>query len=183
MVITDVVPVSVTNTSVISSGVAITQVGGTRYAWNVQDLAVGEGGVITITGQLSTTLASGTFTNTVEITTTAVDTDTTNNTAQVGVTVPPRPVLQSTNPVSNTHTAPLTTTVSATYDQDMDAATVTTQTFAVHAMQTGQLTQTYGVNGGTIADKETLIPALESVVMKIDLEEKYMQVDLPEGLE
>ena len=31
-------------------------------------------------------------------------------------------------------------------------------------------------------EKEVLIPALESVVLKIDLERKRMQVDLPEGL-
>lgn len=32
-------------------------------------------------------------------------------------------------------------------------------------------------------NKETLIPALESVVIEIDLEQKKMLVDLPEGLE
>ena len=32
-------------------------------------------------------------------------------------------------------------------------------------------------------NKETLIPALESVVLEIDLEQKKMLVDLPEGLE
>jgi 16S rRNA processing protein RimM len=31
-------------------------------------------------------------------------------------------------------------------------------------------------------EKEVLIPALESVVLEIDLEHKRMQVDLPEGL-
>ncbi len=61
------------------------------------------------------------------------------------------PVLQSTNPVSNTNTAPLTTTVSITYNQDMDASTVSTQTFAVHARQTGLLTETYSVTNGTIS--------------------------------
>ena len=37
-----------------------------------------------------------------------------------------------------------------------------------------------GVAGGR--QKETLIPALASVVVSIDLEKKTMQVDLPEGL-
>jgi 16S rRNA processing protein RimM len=32
-------------------------------------------------------------------------------------------------------------------------------------------------------NKETLIPALESVVIEIDVEQKMMRVDLPEGLE
>ena len=87
VVITDVVPVSVTVTSVISSGVAITQVGGTRYVWDVADLAAGQGGVITITGQLSTTLATGTFTNTAVITTTVIDENPGNNSSDAGVTV------------------------------------------------------------------------------------------------
>jgi len=42
------------------------------------------------------------------------------------------------------------TTISITYDQAISPTTVSTQTFAVHAMQTGLLTQTYGVRGGTI---------------------------------
>ena len=61
------------------------------------------------------------------------------------------PVRQSVNPAMNAHTAPLTSSVSITYDQPMDAATVSTGTFAVHAMETGLLAQTYGVGGGTIA--------------------------------
>jgi hypothetical protein len=64
------------------------------------------------------------------------------------LSVPGNPV---THPVSNTHTAPPTTTVSITYDEDIDRATVSTRTFAVHAMQTGLLTQAYGVDGGTIS--------------------------------
>ena len=61
------------------------------------------------------------------------------------------PVLQSIDPLSNTHTAPLTASVSITYDQPMSLTHVTTATFAVHAMQTGLLSQTYGVKDGTIA--------------------------------
>ncbi|MCP4540894.1 MAG: DUF11 domain-containing protein, partial [Chloroflexi bacterium] len=66
------------------------------------------------------------------------------------------PVMQSIHPVSNTHSAPLTTTVSITYDQDMDATSVSSHTFAVHRMQTGLLTQTFGSGGGTI----TLTPTI-----------------------
>jgi uncharacterized repeat protein (TIGR01451 family) len=58
IVLTDSVPGSVTVIGVISSGVAITQVGGTRYVWNVSDLALGQGGVITISGVLSKPLAA-----------------------------------------------------------------------------------------------------------------------------
>ena len=81
-----------------------------------------------------------------------IDTDTAPSepvTVQLSNGIPPQVI--SFAPLSNTHTAPLTTTVSITYDQDMDPATVSSQTFAVHAMQTGLLTQTYGVDGGTIS--------------------------------
>jgi hypothetical protein len=54
-------------------------------------------------------------------------------------------------PEPNTHTFPATTTVSITYDEPISPTTVSTQTFAVHARQTGLLTQTYGVDEGTVA--------------------------------
>jgi uncharacterized repeat protein (TIGR01451 family) len=71
-----------------------------------------------------------------------------------------RPLLAPGNPITdppgNTHTAPLTTTVSITYDEPISPTTVSIQTFAVFASQTGLLTQTYGVVSGTI----TLTPTL-----------------------
>ena len=74
---------------------------------------------------------------------------------KVGAVPPAAPLLQPGNPVTdpprNTHTAPATTTVSIAYDEEINGATVSTRTFAVHAMQTGLLTQTYGVSGGTIS--------------------------------
>jgi len=52
-------------------------------------------------------------------------------------------------PDPNTHTAPLTTTVSITYDEPMDPTTVTSRTFAVHGMFSGLVTATHAVaNGG-----------------------------------
>ncbi len=57
---------------------------------------------------------------------------------------PARTLLRPGNPVihpaANTHTAPPNTTVSITYDEPINPATVSTRTFAVHAMQTGLLT-------------------------------------------
>jgi hypothetical protein len=47
--------------------------------------------------------------------------------------------------------APPTTTASITYDEAIDAATVSTETFAGQAMQSGLVTGTYGVTSGTIA--------------------------------
>jgi hypothetical protein len=67
----------------------------------------------------------------------------------------PNPLLAPSNPVTNparnTHIAPITTTVSIMYDENINPATVFTQTFAIHAMQTGLLTQTYSVSGGSIS--------------------------------
>jgi hypothetical protein len=64
-----------------------------------------------------------------------------------GRAAPGNPVL---DPASNTHTAPSTTTVSITYDEDIDAATVTSRTFAVHGMQSGLVRATHGVSGSAI---------------------------------
>jgi uncharacterized repeat protein (TIGR01451 family) len=86
VVITDTIPLNVTATSVVSSGVAITQTS-PGYVWTVQDLAPGEGGVITIAGVIRSPLAGGTFTNTATIGTTAADGDTTNNGDAAGVFV------------------------------------------------------------------------------------------------
>ena len=87
VVITDSIPVSVTNTSVISSGVTITQTA-PGYVWDVADLALGMGGIITITGVLSNPLPAGVLTNTATITTTtAVEDDLTNNSSTAGITV------------------------------------------------------------------------------------------------
>ncbi|MCP4541270.1 MAG: DUF11 domain-containing protein [Chloroflexi bacterium] len=86
VVIEDSVPVSVTNTSVVSSGVPIVQRAHTRYIWDVPSLAQNEGGIITITGTLNPILAAGVFTNTVSITPTrAVDVEA-NASSNVGVT-------------------------------------------------------------------------------------------------
>jgi hypothetical protein len=54
------------------------------------------------------------------------------------------------HPEPNSHTAPPNTAVSITYDEPISPTTVSTQTFAVHAMQTGLLVETYGVHSGTI---------------------------------
>ena len=68
-IITDVVPVAVQNLTIMNSGVAITPTGTIPYAWQVGDMAVGEGGTITITAVISPDLTTETtIVNTVEIT-------------------------------------------------------------------------------------------------------------------
>jgi uncharacterized repeat protein (TIGR01451 family) len=89
VVIVDSVPVSVTNPTVIgNSGAIITQTGSApNFAWNVQSLAPGQGGVITLTGVLSDPLAAGTFTNTATITLTTTDGNPDNNSSGIGALV------------------------------------------------------------------------------------------------
>jgi len=75
------------------------------------------------------------------------------NTADAGLTetLLLAPAQQSIHPPRNAVTATLATTVSITYDEAISATTVTSQTFAVHGMQSGLVTETHGViNGNTI---------------------------------
>lgn len=64
-----------------------------------------------------------------------------------GLRVPENPL---PFPAPNSHNVPLTTSIGVTYNEAIDPATVNTQTFAVHALQTGQLLEAYGVHSGTI---------------------------------
>jgi uncharacterized repeat protein (TIGR01451 family) len=65
VVLTDTLPVSVSVTSVISSGVVVTDTGyKPAYVWQVEDLAPGATGCITVTAVVSASLRGGVFTNT-----------------------------------------------------------------------------------------------------------------------
>ncbi len=90
VVITDEVPITLTNVTSTSTGATLTPRGGTTYTWDVQDLAQNESGTITITGKVSSTLSSDTiFFNTATITTTSsTDANSANNiTLPVPVTI------------------------------------------------------------------------------------------------
>ncbi|MCL4299362.1 MAG: DUF11 domain-containing protein [Anaerolineae bacterium] len=82
VVLTDILPSALTN-PVVNSNVAITDTGSLlRYVWRVQNLPPGINGVITITAKVTPTWNSGiNFTNIATITTTAIETDTSNNAA------------------------------------------------------------------------------------------------------
>jgi len=54
------------------------------------------------------------------------------------------------SPAANAHDVPRDAAVSITYDAAIDPATVTTQTFTVHPMETGQVLTGYSVDGGKI---------------------------------
>ncbi len=57
------------------------------------------------------------------------------------------------SPAANAHDVARDAAVSITYDAAIDAATATTQTFTVHAMQTGQVLTGYSVDGGKIQEQ------------------------------
>jgi len=61
------------------------------------------------------------------------------------------PANPTPSPAMNTHNAPRDSVVSLAYSEAINLATVSTDTFAVYAMQTGLLTEAYDVSGGTIA--------------------------------
>src|SRR5262249_47297917 len=65
LLITDTLSPNMTNSTVANSGISLTQVPGPQYAWSASYLGAKSGGVITITGILSSPLASGILTNTV----------------------------------------------------------------------------------------------------------------------
>ncbi len=67
VLITDRIPSQMTITDYAHSGAPITPTGSVSYTWQVAALSAGSGGVITITGLLSSPLAAGVFTNTASI--------------------------------------------------------------------------------------------------------------------
>ncbi len=102
VVITDLMPAGqVGNLSYTSGGAVITPTPGITYSWQAADLAPGAGGVITITGVLSPDLQAGVFTNTVTITSTTAESNTTNNISAIGVKINLPPVA-----IDDTYTTP-----------------------------------------------------------------------------
>lgn len=88
LLITDLVPISLTNIMTAYSGALVTPTGSLSYAWQVEDLAPGAGGAISLSGILSPALAGPyTLTNTATITSASIDTDTANNHSTVQVLV------------------------------------------------------------------------------------------------
>ncbi|RLC77518.1 MAG: hypothetical protein DRJ03_26720, partial [Chloroflexi bacterium] len=147
VVITDVVPVSLSVQSVISSGVAITDTSTTlpTYTWDVQDLAAGDGGTITITGILSAALPGGhIFTNTAAITSTSgvtmvVDPDASNDSSAAGILISyaDLTVTKTADPEPAVAGMPLTYTITITNLGD-SAATGVTLSDTLHTSTTLQ---------------------------------------------
>ncbi len=88
VLITDIIPLSLTNISYTAGGATITPTGSVSYVWQVADLLPGEGGVITVSGVMSSSLPDGaSFTNTAVITSVVIERDAVNNRTQAVVTV------------------------------------------------------------------------------------------------
>jgi uncharacterized repeat protein (TIGR01451 family) len=88
VVITDTIPVSVTHSSLnVDSSIPITATGNISYVWEVVDLAPGTGGIITITGVLSDSLAAGSLANSATIGSDEVDANPSDNVDTVWLTV------------------------------------------------------------------------------------------------
>jgi uncharacterized repeat protein (TIGR01451 family) len=88
VLITDAIPLTLTNISYANTGAVITPTGSFSYTWEVEDLAPGQGGVITVTGIVTTSM-SGIFDlyNQAEITTTTDDPAPLNNISTASNTI------------------------------------------------------------------------------------------------
>ena len=89
VVITDIIPISLTNVSFVSSA-PITPTPGISYIWQVGSLATDTAGIITISGRLDPSRnwgSSSLFANTATIATTTIEDNLANNTSTVTTTV------------------------------------------------------------------------------------------------
>ena len=88
VVLTDIVPIYMTGVTVSNSGATINPLGGLPFIWTVEELSPGEGGTITIQGDLDAPLPRGfVFSNTAQIGASMPDPAQGNNQDQVRVTV------------------------------------------------------------------------------------------------
>jgi len=167
VVITDIVPLTLTNLSVVTSGATITRTPGVTYAWSVADLAYGEGGVITITGRVDPSKPvsqSAVLSNTVEITATydvsvANNVDTVSNTVIPGA---PYSVEVSADPeairADGVSTSTITAEVRDRFGNSVLNGTVVTFTTDLGSLGSEVVTKTTtsGVAKATLASTTTL---------------------------
>jgi len=120
VVITDVLPSELTRVG-FDSSCPITPAGGVSYTWFVGNLTSTQGGVVTITGVVSTGLPAGyAFTNTAAITAATVDGDTTNNSFSRAVTVANLPPVAMDDRYTTTEDIPLTVAAAGVLANDRD---------------------------------------------------------------
>lgn len=101
VVLSDTLSPYIVSPTVQAAGLALTPRPGTRYVWDVADLAAGQSGAVTITAHLSWQTPAGTYLNEALLTTTAHETSTQNNADMVSFQVvagPPYAVAVSAEP-------------------------------------------------------------------------------------
>jgi uncharacterized repeat protein (TIGR01451 family) len=123
VLITDRVPISVTVTGVVSTGVAITDTGASPpYVWAVQDVIPGHGGTIVLSGVLATGLPAGhTFGNTAIIGTSSQENVTDNNQAMAELSVLNAAPVAVNDGYQTTTDNPLTVAAPGVLANDTDA--------------------------------------------------------------
>jgi uncharacterized repeat protein (TIGR01451 family) len=89
VVISDPLPAAITGSTAVYTytGATVTSREGSPFAWDVADLAAGEGGIITITAAISPTFFSDSFSNTATIATATVESNLDNNAASAVIAV------------------------------------------------------------------------------------------------
>jgi len=119
--LTDLVPANLTAITYTSSGAAFTPLGLSPYSWQVAYLALGSGGIITVTGMVSGGLHGSVFTNTTTITAAFTDTNPANNTSAVSVTVANVPPVAADDAYTLPANSTLTVTAPGVLVNDTDA--------------------------------------------------------------
>ncbi len=180
MVITDEIPISLTNTSFQPSAITITPTGSLSYVWQVEDLSPGEAGLITISAQVNSSFIThhSSFTNTATIATTSVDGDSRNNSTSAGMevvapdlsitkaviptSVAPGDTITYTLTITNSGTAPARATITDTFSPALDVLNCT-ETFTLTDIYVSPNLgpQTFDGNGTLVMSQSTsgLIPA------------------------
>ncbi|HSH03352.1 MAG TPA: FG-GAP-like repeat-containing protein [Anaerolineae bacterium] len=142
VVITDQIPLPLSHGSlaVTTAGATITPRPGSPYSWDVADLPMGAGGIITITGIISDPVNAMLLTNSATITATTYDSNPTNNTSTAAITIP---VIHTITPPANSHQAPLTTTIEIDFNDPPLLTSITTATITTHGNYHGTLNGTF----------------------------------------
>lgn len=128
--ITDDLPASIdpATLNVISSGAQITPVIGSTYVWQVADLALGDSGIITITGVISNPLVAGPFSNQATITTDLFESDTSDNVSTVTTYVAEVPPVAQDDVYTTTENISLTVSAASGVmqnDYDLNGSALT----------------------------------------------------------
>lgn len=179
VIITDILPISFTPSGISSGGAVITDTGASpAFVWDVQDLGPGQGGAITIVGQVDAELSDGTvFTNTASIAGTGLDVNTGNNTANAVTLVDIPPILsdliitKSVTPVTVTPGGLLTYTLTfrngsaATTAKGVIITDIMPSSFTPSTVNSGDavITDT-GTNPAFVWDVQNLAPGQSGII-------------------